>query len=99
MLGLLFILGTINEWHDLITTHGLWINRNIFGTCYFTLVGFHAIHVTVGLIIMSTVFGLAWRGGDDAAQAGDRIGVVVLAFCGWGVGSGVYAGVYRGAIT
>lgn len=61
-LGALFILGTINEWHDLIVTRGLWINRNIFGTCYFTLVGFHAIHVTVGLIIMSTVFGLAWRG-------------------------------------
>jgi cytochrome c oxidase subunit 3/cytochrome o ubiquinol oxidase subunit 3 len=67
-LGALFILGTINEWHDLITRHGLWINRNIFGTCYFTLVGFHAIHVSVGLIIMSTVFGLAWRGAVTPAH-------------------------------
>jgi cytochrome c oxidase subunit 3/cytochrome o ubiquinol oxidase subunit 3 len=62
LLGALFIAGTINEWHELIVTHGLWINRSIFGTCYFTLVGFHAIHVTVGLIIMSTIFGLAWNG-------------------------------------
>jgi cytochrome c oxidase subunit 3/cytochrome o ubiquinol oxidase subunit 3 len=60
-LGGLFILGTINEWRELIGTYGLWMNVNIFGTCYFTLVGFHALHVTVGLTIMSTVFGLAWR--------------------------------------
>ena len=33
----------------------------MFGTTYFTLVGFHALHVTIGVIVMSIVFGLAWR--------------------------------------
>jgi len=40
---------------------GLTISRNLFGSTYFTLVGFHALHVTIGVIVMSLVFGLAWR--------------------------------------
>jgi cytochrome c oxidase subunit 3/cytochrome o ubiquinol oxidase subunit 3 len=61
VLGVLFLLGTALEWSDLIGTWGLTISRNLFGTTYFTLVGFHAFHVTVGVIVMSIVFGLALR--------------------------------------
>jgi cytochrome c oxidase subunit III len=61
VLGVLFLLGTALEWSDLIGTWGLTISRNLFGTTYFTLVGFHALHVTIGVIVMSIVFGLAWR--------------------------------------
>lgn len=60
-LGILFLLGTAKEWYELIYKRGLTISRNMFGTTYFTLVGFHALHVTVGLIIMSIVLGLAMR--------------------------------------
>ena len=49
------------EWNELISKWGLTISRNMFGTTYFTLVGFHALHVTIGVIMMSIVFGLAWR--------------------------------------
>jgi cytochrome c oxidase subunit 3/cytochrome o ubiquinol oxidase subunit 3 len=45
----------------LIGTWGLTISRNLFGTTYFTLVGFHAAHVTVGLLLMTVVGGLFLR--------------------------------------
>ena len=61
VLGVLFLLGTLLEWNDLIGRWGLTISRNLFGTTYFTLVGFHALHVTIGVIVLSIVFGLAWR--------------------------------------
>jgi cytochrome c oxidase subunit 3/cytochrome o ubiquinol oxidase subunit 3 len=61
VLGILFLVGTALEWRELIDQWGLTISRNLFGTTYFTLVGFHALHVTIGIIVMSTVFGLAWR--------------------------------------
>jgi cytochrome c oxidase subunit 3 len=61
VLGVLFLLGTILEWNDLIGRWGLTISRNLFGTTYFTLVGFHALHVSIGVLVLSIVFGLAWR--------------------------------------
>src|SRR5262249_37407938 len=62
LLGAIFIAGTALEWTKLIGHFGLTINRNMFGTTYFTLVGFHAAHVTIGLIVMSIFLGLALRG-------------------------------------
>jgi cytochrome c oxidase subunit III len=54
-------VGTALEWRELIGTWGLTMSRNLFGTTYFTLVGFHALHVTIGVIVMSVVLGLARR--------------------------------------
>ncbi len=58
-LGGLFLAGTALEWRDLIETWGLSISTNLFGTTYFTLVGFHALHVTAGIVAMSILFQLA----------------------------------------
>lgn len=60
-LGIAFLLGTAYEWHELITKYQLTISRNLFGTTYYTLVGFHGLHVTVGVITMLIVLGLALR--------------------------------------
>jgi cytochrome c oxidase subunit III len=60
-LGILFLVGTGLEWSDLVRKWGLTIDRNMFGTTYFTLVGFHALHVTVGVTVMGLILGLAWR--------------------------------------
>jgi cytochrome c oxidase subunit III len=62
VLGMLFLTGTGFEWHDLIFNYGLTPARNLFGTTYFTLVGFHALHVTIGLIIMLIALGFALAG-------------------------------------
>ena len=57
-LGLLFLCGTAWEWTDLIGRQGLTLQRNLFGTTFFTLIGFHAGHVTLGLLIMLILSGL-----------------------------------------
>lgn len=54
-LGALFLLGTGYEWFELITKHQLTISRNLFGSTFYTLVGFHGLHVTAGLVAMLVV--------------------------------------------
>ena len=63
VLGGLFLFGTGQEWHRLIYERGLTISTNLFGTTYYSLVGLHAFHVTVGLLMLAIVllFGLAGR--------------------------------------
>lgn len=77
LLGSLFMFGTGREWHRLIYEHGLTISTNLFGTTYYSLVGLHATHVTVGLLMLSTVllFGLAGRVGPEQSA---RVGVLAL---------------------
>jgi cytochrome c oxidase subunit 3 len=67
LLGGLFLFGTGLEWHRLIYEHNLTIATNLFGTTYYSLVGLHAFHVTVGLIMIAIVllFGLAGRVGHE----------------------------------
>jgi len=55
MLGAVFLAGTGREWQRLIVENGLTISTNLFGTTYYSLVGLHAFHVTVGLIALATV--------------------------------------------
>ena len=50
LLGATFLFGTAREWHHLIYDEGLTISTNLFGTTYYSLVGLHAFHVTVGLL-------------------------------------------------
>lgn len=57
LLGSAFLLGTAHEWRELIG-EGLTISRNLFGTTFYTLVGFHGLHVTIGVVAMLIVLGL-----------------------------------------
>jgi cytochrome c oxidase subunit III len=70
LLGGLFLFGTGLEWHRLIYEHGLTISTNLFGTTYYSLVGLHAFHVTVGLIMLAlvAVFALAGRVGAEQSR-------------------------------
>ncbi len=53
LLGGVFLAGTAHEWYDLIYNHGLTLRTNLFGTTFYSLVGLHATHVVVGLILLS----------------------------------------------
>jgi cytochrome c oxidase subunit 3/cytochrome o ubiquinol oxidase subunit 3 len=53
LLGSIFLAGTAYEWYDLIYHHGLTIRTNLFGTTFYSLVGLHASHVVIGLIMLS----------------------------------------------
>ena len=62
VLGIAFLGGTAYEWRGLVVEHGLTPSINLFGSSYYTLVGFHAAHVTIGVVIMTaTLFVAASR--------------------------------------
>ena len=56
ILGAEFLTGTALEWYGLITRKGLTIGTNLFGTTFYSLVGFHAGHVTLGLLLLFAVW-------------------------------------------
>jgi cytochrome c oxidase subunit III len=76
-LGTIFLVSTGREWHHLIYDKDLTISTNIFGTTYYSLVGLHAFHVTVGLlaIALTMIFTLLGRVGPEH---GERVEVFSL---------------------
>src|SRR5262245_55446574 len=77
VLGSLFMFGTAQQWRRLIYEHGLTISTNLFGTTYYSLVGLHAFHVTVGLVMLAVVLLLAGAGRVSKTDA-PRIDVLSL---------------------
>jgi cytochrome c oxidase subunit 3/cytochrome o ubiquinol oxidase subunit 3 len=69
LLGASFLALTAREWARLIGHDGLTIATNLFGTTFYTLVGLHALHVTVGLTIIALVLALTLRGHVDVRHA------------------------------
>jgi cytochrome c oxidase subunit 3/cytochrome o ubiquinol oxidase subunit 3 len=90
ILGASFLVGTALEWTELIGKYHLTLSRNMFGTTYFTLVGFHALHVTIGLIVMSIVFGLYL---GRQTTVGHHTGVTVISWY-WHFVDGVWIVVF-----
>jgi len=70
LLGALFLAGTGVEWHRLIYQDGLTIRTNLFGTTFYSLVGLHASHVIVGLLLLTIVLLLALGGHVNRSHAG-----------------------------
>jgi cytochrome c oxidase subunit 3 len=60
--GAEFLVGTGMEWYDMIVNDGVWIGTNLFGSGFYTVVGFHAFHVTMGLIVLTLILILALLG-------------------------------------
>jgi cytochrome c oxidase subunit 3 len=50
--GVLFIVIQLHEWHQ--RPYG--ISSNLYGSLYFTITGFHLLHVAAGLIILGMLF-------------------------------------------
>jgi cytochrome c oxidase subunit III len=69
LLGIAFLAGTAKEWYGLIVDHSLWISTNLFGTTFYSLVGFHAFHVTIGVIMLTLLTVFAWSGTLQPADA------------------------------
>ena len=69
LLGTEFIVGTGLEWRHLIYDAGLTIHTNLFGTTYYSLVGLHASHVIVGLVMLLTVLLFSFAGKITQAHA------------------------------
>jgi heme/copper-type cytochrome/quinol oxidase subunit 3 len=58
VLGAVFLIGQGTEYLGLIREH-VTISRNLFGTTFFTLTGFHGFHVAIGLVMLLILLGLA----------------------------------------
>lgn len=59
--GIGFLVCTGIEWSELIE-QGYGIDSGFFGSTYFTLVGFHAFHVTVGVLLMLSYYSIYSKG-------------------------------------
>jgi heme/copper-type cytochrome/quinol oxidase subunit 3 len=62
-LGSSFLAGQGREYAHLIHEN-ITISRDLFGTTFFTLTGFHGLHVLIGIMLLATLLacGLLWRG-------------------------------------
>jgi cytochrome c oxidase subunit 3/cytochrome o ubiquinol oxidase subunit 3 len=68
-LAAVFLAKTATEWYRLITVHHLTIRTNLFGTTFYALVGLHATHVIVGVILLTLVLALSLAGKVRQAHA------------------------------
>jgi cytochrome c oxidase subunit 3 len=49
LLGTIFVGIQLKEWHD----HPYGLTTHLYGSLYFTITGFHLMHVLVGLIVLA----------------------------------------------
>jgi len=71
-LGAVFVFGQATEYAGLIAKT-ITPARNLFGATFFTLTGFHGLHVLAGLISLSALLGLTFRknfGAKEISGAG-----------------------------
>jgi cytochrome c oxidase subunit I len=61
VLGAVFLGGQANEYWKLFQS-GVDLSTNMFSTTFFTLTGFHGLHVLMGLIVLLIFLWIAWEG-------------------------------------
>jgi len=76
LLGAVFIAGQVYEFTSFVK-EGLGYTTNIFGSAFYTLTGFHGVHVSVGIIFLLTMFVMSLRGnlGPDRAETVEIFGL------------------------
>ncbi len=61
LLGMTFLAGQAFEFTEFYR-QGLTLHSNLFGTTFFVLTGFHGAHVSVGVLILLSLYMMAGRG-------------------------------------
>jgi heme/copper-type cytochrome/quinol oxidase subunit 3 len=76
MLGAVFIGGQVYEFTTFYRK-GLGYTTNIFGSAFYTLTGFHGVHVSVGIIMLMSLLVMSLRGnlGPEKAEAVEIVGL------------------------
>jgi heme/copper-type cytochrome/quinol oxidase subunit 3 len=76
LLGATFIGGQVYEFTSFYR-EGLGYTTNIFGSAFYTLTGFHGVHVSVGIIMLMSLFVMSKRGhlGPEKAEAVEIVGL------------------------
>ncbi len=60
-LGSLFITGQVYEFTSFYR-EGLSLSTNLFGSSFFVMTGFHGVHVTLGILMLLSLYTLSLRG-------------------------------------
>ena len=68
LLGGVFIAGQVYEFTSFVK-EGLGYTTNLFGSAFYTLTGFHGVHVSVGIIFLMSLFVMSLRGKLEQDQA------------------------------
>jgi cytochrome c oxidase subunit 3/cytochrome o ubiquinol oxidase subunit 3 len=68
LLGAIFMGGQYFEFTS-FKHEGLGLTTNIFGSSFFTLTGFHGLHVTLGVVMLLSLAVLSFRGGVTKRDA------------------------------
>ena len=76
LLGAVFISGQVYEFTSFVK-EGLGYTTNIFGSAFYTLTGFHGVHVSVGIVLLLSLFVMSLRGnlGPDRAETVEIFGL------------------------
>jgi cytochrome c oxidase subunit 1/cytochrome c oxidase subunit I+III len=67
VLGAIFLGGQANEYWKLFQS-GVDLSTNMFSTTFFTLTGFHGLHVLLGLITLLIFLWMAWEGDSVSSK-------------------------------
>lgn len=68
ILGAIFLIGQGREYAHLIQQK-ITLESSVFGASFFTLTGFHGLHVFIGLVILSIMLTLAFLGDFNRSAA------------------------------
>ena len=76
LLGMTFISGQVYEFTRFVQD-GMTIKTNVIATSFFTLTGFHGAHVTVGILMLLSLFGMSLDGRlpTERAEAVELVGL------------------------
>lgn len=69
ILGSIFLAGQGMEYARLLS-QDITISRDLFGSSFFTLTGFHGLHVFIGLVMLAILAGLAATGTFRGRKSG-----------------------------
>jgi cytochrome c oxidase subunit 3 len=62
LLGFTFVGLQASEYHEAYTELGLQLGTGVYGSTFFMLTGFHGLHVTVGAIMLTTIWFRVMKG-------------------------------------
>lgn len=77
ILGATFLAFQVFEFRDFVQ-HGLTPRTNLFGTTFFTLIGFHGAHVTLGVIWLLSLLFHSFRKGGLTAETELNVDLAAL---------------------
>ncbi len=89
VLGIVFLYGEVKEYLKLLHEN-VTVSRDLFGSTYYTLTGFHALHVICGLSLLGVALSFALRGKRGPKQ---RVAIECISYY-WHFVDAVWVGVF-----